>query len=309
MRLRTPVIAAGGIADRGGVEAALRLGASMVQVGTAYLCCPESMTSALHRAALTSEAARHTALTRVFTGRPARGIVNRLMREVADASAPAFPLATAAIAPLRAAAEARGSGDFSPLWSGQNASGCRAASGGRGDACARRRLIAGARLPIPPPARPSCAEQLARHAHAYYVLDAPAIPDADYDALFQELQAIEAEHPELLTPDSPTQRVLGAVLEGLAAGAPRGADALDQHRDRHHRRGRREVRRPHAHARSAWPRTTAGRLLRRDEVRRARDQPALRARRAGAGGDARRRRDRRGRDAHRAHDRRGARSG
>jgi nitronate monooxygenase len=124
--LRTPVIAAGGIADRAGVEAARRLGAAMVQVGTAYLCCPEATTSRIHREALMSGAARHTALTRLITGRPARGIVNRLMREVDDASAPEFPLATAAIAPLRGAAEARGSGDFSPLWSGQNATGCRA---------------------------------------------------------------------------------------------------------------------------------------------------------------------------------------
>ena len=120
-----PVIAAGGIADRSGVRAALALGAAMVQVGTAYMCCPEATTSRIHRAALMSAAARHTALTRLITGRPARGIVNRLMREVADTAAPAFPLATAAIGPLRAAAEARGSGDFSPLWSGQNASGCK----------------------------------------------------------------------------------------------------------------------------------------------------------------------------------------
>jgi nitronate monooxygenase len=124
--LRIPVIAAGGIADRAGVEAALRLGASMVQVGTAFLCCPEATTTAIHRRALTSAAARHTALTRLISGRPARAIVNRLMREVADESAPAFPLATAAIAPLRAAAEAQGSDDFSPLSCGQNASRCRA---------------------------------------------------------------------------------------------------------------------------------------------------------------------------------------
>ncbi len=123
--VRTPVVAAGGIADRAGVEAALRLGAAMVQVGTAYLRCPEATTSPVHRAALAGAAARHTALTRLITGRPARGILNRLMREVDDASAPAFPLATAAIGPLRAAAEARGSGDFSPLWCGQNASGCK----------------------------------------------------------------------------------------------------------------------------------------------------------------------------------------
>jgi nitronate monooxygenase len=122
--LRTPVIAAGGIADRAGVDAALRLGAAMVQVGTAYLCCPETTTSPLLRRTLTSDAARHTALTRLITGRPARGVVNRLMREVDDALAPEFPLATAALAPLRAAAEARGSLDFSPIWCGQNASGC-----------------------------------------------------------------------------------------------------------------------------------------------------------------------------------------
>ena len=58
-------------------------------------------------------------------------------------------------------------------------------------------------------------DQLAHHARAYYVHDAPEIPDADYDALFQELQALEAAHPELVTADSPTQRVIGAVLEGL----------------------------------------------------------------------------------------------
>jgi nitronate monooxygenase len=122
-----PVIAAGGIADAAGVAAAMALGASGVQVGTAYLCCNEATTSALHRAALHSEAAHHTALTHLFTGRPARGIVNRVMRELGPMNpvAPAFPLAGAAMAPLRAHWEAKGSGDFSPLWSGQNASGCR----------------------------------------------------------------------------------------------------------------------------------------------------------------------------------------
>jgi nitronate monooxygenase len=125
--VKLPVIAAGGIADARGVAAALALGAAGVQIGTAYLLCPEATTSVVHRAALKSEAARHTALTNLFTGRPARGIVNRLMRELGPIStaAPAFPLATAAIAPLRAKAESRGSGDFSPLWSGQNASGCK----------------------------------------------------------------------------------------------------------------------------------------------------------------------------------------
>ena len=125
--VNVPVIAAGGIADAKGVKAALSLGAVAAQVGTAYMLCPEATTSAPHRAALKSEAARHTALTNLFTGRPARGIVNRVMRELGSisAAAPEFPLATAAMAPLRAAAEKLGSGDFSPLWSGQNPSGCK----------------------------------------------------------------------------------------------------------------------------------------------------------------------------------------
>jgi nitronate monooxygenase len=127
-----PVIAAGGIADANGVAAALALGAAGVQVGTAYLLCPEATTSAVHRAALKSDAARITALTNVFTGRPARGIVNRIMRELGPMSgaAPAFPLATSAILPLREAAEKRGSGEFSPLWAGQNTTGCKEISAG-----------------------------------------------------------------------------------------------------------------------------------------------------------------------------------
>ena len=123
----TPVIAAGGIADAKGVAAAMALGAAGVQIGTAYLLCPEATTSPVHRAALQNEGARHTALTNLFTGRPARGIMNRLMQELGPMSdaPPAFPLAIAAIAPLRSKAESLGSGDFSPLWSGQNALGCR----------------------------------------------------------------------------------------------------------------------------------------------------------------------------------------
>ncbi len=125
--VKVPVIAAGGIADAHGVAAALALGAAGVQVGTAYLLCPEATTSTVHRAALKSEAARHTVLTNVFTGRPARAIVNRLVRELGpiNGRAPAFPLAAAAIAPLRARAESQGTGEFSPLWAGQNATGCR----------------------------------------------------------------------------------------------------------------------------------------------------------------------------------------
>ena len=119
-----PVIAAGGIADAAGVAAALALGASGVQVGTSYLLCPEADTSAVHRAALTG--AGETAVTSLFSGRPARGIVNRLMKDLGPlsaAAAPAFPWASAALAPLRAKAEALGRGDFSALWCGQNAAG------------------------------------------------------------------------------------------------------------------------------------------------------------------------------------------
>ncbi|VTU25967.1 NAD(P)H-dependent flavin oxidoreductase [Variovorax sp. PBL-E5] len=125
--VRVPVVAAGGIADAAGVAAALALGASGVQAGTAYLLTPEATISAVHRSALQA-GGTHTALTNLFSGGPARGMVNRVMRELGPISdaAPDFPLATPAIAPLRAAAERQGSGDFSPLWSGQNASGCRA---------------------------------------------------------------------------------------------------------------------------------------------------------------------------------------
>jgi nitronate monooxygenase len=125
--VKVPVIASGGIADARGVAAAMRLGAAGAQVGTAYLLCPEATTSAVHRAALKSEAAGHTALTNLFSGRPARGIVNRVMGELGPVreEAPEFPLASTAIAPLRARAESQGKGDFSPLWVGQNASGCR----------------------------------------------------------------------------------------------------------------------------------------------------------------------------------------
>ncbi len=126
--VRVPVIAAGGIADASGVRAALQLGAAAAQVGTAYLLCPEATTTPLHRRALQSEAAATTAMTNLFTGRPARGIVNRIMRELGPLSskAPAFPLATGALAPLRAKAEAAGRDDFTSMWCGQNASGCKA---------------------------------------------------------------------------------------------------------------------------------------------------------------------------------------
>ncbi|WP_043766055.1 NAD(P)H-dependent flavin oxidoreductase [Algiphilus aromaticivorans] len=127
--IRVPVIAAGGIADAAGVRAAFALGASAVQVGTAFLLSDEARTSDVHRRALQSEAARHTALTNLFSGRPARAIVNRLMRELGPISdaVPPFPHALPALAPLRAAAEREGSGDYSSMWAGENTSGCRQA--------------------------------------------------------------------------------------------------------------------------------------------------------------------------------------
>jgi nitronate monooxygenase len=119
--VRVPVIAAGGIVDANGVAAAIRLGAAGVQIGTAYLRAAEATTSAAHRAALASDGDVTTAVTNLFSGRPARGIVNRLMRERGPIGAvPAFPLASAALAPLRAKAEAAGRGDFSALWAGQH---------------------------------------------------------------------------------------------------------------------------------------------------------------------------------------------
>src|SRR5260221_6453699 len=119
--VKVPVIAAGGIGDGRGIAAALALGAAGVQMGTAFLLTPEARTSALHRAALKQANDNSTTLTNLFTGRPARAIVNRYVREVGPMSpdAPQFPLAAGASQPLRAADEAKGSGDFTPLWSGQ----------------------------------------------------------------------------------------------------------------------------------------------------------------------------------------------
>ncbi len=128
-----PVIAAGGIADAAGVKAALSQGAAGVQIGTAYLLCDEATTTPVHRAALTQARPHRTELTNLFSGGVARGIPNRLISEVGPLSdaAPSFPLASAALAPLRAKTEAAGSGDFSPLWAGQNISGCKAVSAER----------------------------------------------------------------------------------------------------------------------------------------------------------------------------------
>jgi len=126
--VRVPVIAAGGIADARGIVAAFALGADAVQIGTAYLLSPEARIPAPHLAALRTAGDDDTVLTNVFTGRPARGIVNRLVRDLGplSADAPAFPLAGGALAPLRAATEPRGSGDFINLWAGQAAKLARA---------------------------------------------------------------------------------------------------------------------------------------------------------------------------------------
>jgi nitronate monooxygenase len=118
-----PVIATGGIGDARGIVAALALGAAGVQIGTAFLFCPESKILAPHRAALKAARDDSTAVTNVMSGRPARGIVNRAMRELGPISAvtPEFPLAGGALAPLHAKAQAQGLGDFSPMWAGQAA--------------------------------------------------------------------------------------------------------------------------------------------------------------------------------------------
>jgi nitronate monooxygenase len=121
--VRLPVIAAGGIADGRGVAAAFALGAGAAQIGTAYLKTPQALTTPHHRAALREARDDATRITNLFTGRPARGVLNRFMREHGPMSdvAPAFPLASGAVAPLRAHWEKRGSGDYSPLWAGQAA--------------------------------------------------------------------------------------------------------------------------------------------------------------------------------------------
>jgi nitronate monooxygenase len=120
--VKVPVIAAGGVSDARGIAAAFMLGASAVQIGTAFLLCPESKISAPYRAALKTARDDGTALTNLMTGRPARGLMNRLMRDLGPiGEVPAFPLAAGAIAPLKAKAEAAGSADFTSLWSGQAA--------------------------------------------------------------------------------------------------------------------------------------------------------------------------------------------
>ena len=120
--MRRPVIAAGGIADGRGAVAAFVLGAHGVQVGTAFLATPESGASAPHKAALVAPTERSTMLTRVFTGRYARGLVNRYVRDMLphEAALPAYPWQSRMIAPLAQAAGRAGIADLMPLWAGQN---------------------------------------------------------------------------------------------------------------------------------------------------------------------------------------------
>ncbi|MPY25561.1 nitronate monooxygenase [Shewanella sp. YLB-07] len=126
-RVSLPVIATGGIVDAKGVSAALSLGAAAVQVGTAYLLCDETNTSTLHRQAIKSNRSHKTVITNLFSGKPARGIVNRVIHELGPISelAPEFPHAATAITAIRQQAEAQGCSDFSPLWCGQNTTGCK----------------------------------------------------------------------------------------------------------------------------------------------------------------------------------------
>ncbi len=124
VRLRLPVIAAGGIMDGAGIAAALALGASAVQLGTAFIDCPESQADAGFRAALGSDAAAHTSVTRVISGRPARCLANRFTRlgaEVADACVPAYPVAYDLAKSLHAAGRRVGEFGYGAQWAGQGA--------------------------------------------------------------------------------------------------------------------------------------------------------------------------------------------
>ncbi|MFD1259475.1 NAD(P)H-dependent flavin oxidoreductase [Entomomonas asaccharolytica] len=121
-----PVIATGGIANANCVKAAMTLGASGVQVGTSYLLCPEAKTSLLHRQAILSDEIKHTAITNIFTGKPARALINKAIQEIGPLNSlvPSFPYATPAMAALRQIAESQDSNNFTPLWASQNISGC-----------------------------------------------------------------------------------------------------------------------------------------------------------------------------------------
>ena len=129
-RVKVPVIAAGGIGSAQEVKELIDLGASAVQVGTSFLLCDEAKISTLHREALVVSTAPNTVITNIFSGRPARAIVNGMVEKLGawHPLAPSFPYATPASAPLRSAAEALSCADYTPLWSGTNTAGCKAIS-------------------------------------------------------------------------------------------------------------------------------------------------------------------------------------
>ena len=129
-RVKVPVIAAGGVGSAQYVKALIDLGASAVQIGTSFLLCDEAKTSQLHREALAASNTPNTVITNIFSGRPARGIVNGMVEKLGawNRQAPSFPYATPASAPLRLAAEAMSCADYTPLWSGTNTAGCKAIS-------------------------------------------------------------------------------------------------------------------------------------------------------------------------------------
>jgi nitronate monooxygenase len=142
-----PVIAAGGLMDGAGIAAALRLGASAAQLGTAFVACDESQADAGYRAALGSEAAHHTVMTRAISGRPARGLANRftaLGRNVSAREVPDYPIAYDAGKALHAAGKARGDFGFGAQWAGQGAPLSRAMPAGELVAVLRRELVEGA---------------------------------------------------------------------------------------------------------------------------------------------------------------------
>jgi nitronate monooxygenase len=127
-----PVVAAGGIADGRGLAAALTLGADGVQIGTGFLATAESGASEIHKAALQSPAARTTVLTRLFSGRPARGILNDLVRDLAAAEdqVPGYPVQNALMKSIRSGAYAQCDVEHASLWAGQAANLARRQSAG-----------------------------------------------------------------------------------------------------------------------------------------------------------------------------------
>jgi nitronate monooxygenase len=144
--LGRPVIAAGGLMDGAGIAAALRLGASAAQLGTAFVACDESLADAGYRAALKSDAAHHTVMTRAISGRPARSLANRftaLGRRVAPRDVPDYPIAYDAGKALHAAGKAKGEPGYGAQWAGQGAPLSRPMPAGELVALLRREMLEG----------------------------------------------------------------------------------------------------------------------------------------------------------------------